>query len=80
VSGTATFNGGNSTFGYTTAVEITNGTSGGPIVNETGELVGVVSQGTNTGDNGKFTSSAGLLLFALPAWVVERVKYHRGLL
>ena len=73
----------NSTFGYTTDVEIHGGTSGGPIVNASGELVGVVSQGSTTRDaedNGKFTSFAGLLPLALPVWVVERVKRHRRLL
>ena len=78
VFGTATFNGVNSTFGYMTNVKIANGTSGGPIVNESGGLVGIVSQGTNTGENGKFTSSAALLPLALPAWVIERVKNHRN--
>jgi S1-C subfamily serine protease len=79
VAGEATFYGGNSTFGYKTDVEITGGTSGGPIVNENGELVGVVSQGTTTEENGKFTSSAALLVLALPAWVIARVKNYRNM-
>jgi len=65
IAGTATYCGGASTFGYRTQTEIPSGTSGGPIVNDAGELVGVVSQGTNH-------SSAGLLSLALPAWVIAR--------
>ncbi len=76
VAGEANFYDANSTFGYKTDVEITGGTSGGPIVNENGELVGVVSQGTTTEENGKFYSSAALLPLALPTWVIARVKKH----
>jgi len=72
VAGTATFSGENSTFAYETDIEIANGTSGGPIVNHRGELVGVVSHGTNSCTEGKYLSVAGLLPLALPAWVIAR--------
>ncbi len=74
VSGTATYYGGDcGTFAYQTDIEILSGTSGGPIVNHAGELVGVVSNGTNSSDGrGKYDSAAPLLSLALPAWVLQR--------
>jgi hypothetical protein len=72
VAGTATYSGWSySTFSYTTDSEIPSGTSGGPIVNHAGELVGVVSHGTNC-CKGKYYSGAGLLSLALPTWVIAR--------
>jgi S1-C subfamily serine protease len=77
VVGTAYY-GGNSTFAYTTDIEIRGGTSGGPIVNREGELVGVVSHGTTTCVKGRFYSAAGLLPLALPVWVIARTRAGRG--
>jgi hypothetical protein len=53
VAGIASYRGGDATFCYETDNEILKGTSGGPIVNSLGELVGVVSFGTNASSNGK---------------------------
>jgi S1-C subfamily serine protease len=72
VDGTATYFGGCATFAYKTDCEIQCGTSGGPIVNHAGELVGVVSHATNTCFQGKYTAAAGLLSLALPAWIIAR--------
>jgi len=61
---------GDGTFRYKTEIEIPCGTSGGPIVNDQGELVGVVSHGT-TGYKGQFDSEAPLLPHVLPPWVLK---------
>ncbi len=74
VAGMATYDGSNSTFAFETDTEILCGTSGGPIVNHAGELIGVVSHGTNSCSGGKYTSVAGLLPLAMPAWVVARIQ------
>ena len=72
VAGMGTFYGGGATFAYKTGSEIQSGTSGGPIVNHAGELVGVVSHGTNNCIQGKYDSAAALLSLALPAWINAR--------
>jgi Trypsin-like peptidase domain len=76
VAGMAIYRGGNSSFAYKTDIKLSSGTSGGPIVNHNGELVGVVSNCTSTSDGGKYTSTAGLLPLALPVWVIARTKHH----
>ena len=53
-------------FSYTTDFPIEAGTSGGPIVNREGELVGVVSNGTTD-------CAAGFLPLALPAWILKEI-------
>jgi hypothetical protein len=74
VAGNATYYGSNSTFAYKTESEILCGTSGGPIVNHAGELVGVVSHGPISRSQGKYVSAAGLLPLALPAWIIARTS------
>ena len=71
VAGEATYYCG-SRFAYRTDSEIRGGTSGDPIVNDAGELVGVVSHGTTSRVQGQYTSAAPLLLLALPAWIIAR--------
>jgi S1-C subfamily serine protease len=73
VAGTATYYGSNSTFSYETDSLILPGTSGGPIVNHEGDLVGVVSHGPEQAREGKCGASAGLLPLALPVWVIARI-------
>jgi hypothetical protein len=68
VAGEATYYFG-SKFAYKTGSEICGGTSGGPIVNSVGELVGVVSHSTTSCVQGKYVCDAGLLSLALPVWV-----------
>ncbi len=72
VAGTATYFLGNSTFSFDTESEIPNGSSGGPVVNHAGELIGIVSHCTSAPSQGIFTSAAGFLPMALPAWVIAR--------
>src|ERR1043166_2388423 len=47
------------------------GTSGGPIVNEDGELVGIVSNGTYTS---RCPGLSPWLNLALPVWVCRRAR------
>jgi hypothetical protein len=74
VAGKAIYYERNCKFDYETECEILCGTSGGPIVNHAGELVGVVSQGTTSRIQGKYASDAGLLSLALPAWIIARTR------
>ena len=54
--------------------QIELGTSGGPIVNETGELVGIVScLGQEPDMNGKFVGFAPRPHLTLPTWVCRKV-------
>jgi hypothetical protein len=71
VAGEATYYCG-SRFTYRTDSEIPSGTSGGPIVNVDGELVGVVSHGTTSRVLGQYTSAAPLSSLALPVWIIAR--------
>jgi S1-C subfamily serine protease len=77
VSGTATHNGWNSTFAFNTDRNLLGGTSGGPIVNNAGELVGVVSNSPFNRSQGttNCTQVAGLLSLALPAWIITRTTH-----
>jgi CBS domain-containing protein len=52
---------------------IRGGTSGGPIVDNEGRLVGVVST-TNEVDHGACDGLQPLALWALPAWVIARFR------
>ena len=70
VAGQATYSCGRG-FAYDTKIEIPYGTSGGPIVNDNGELVGVVSHGVTTRYKGLYKSAAPLLPLALPVWILN---------
>ncbi len=73
VDGMATYYSGRG-FAFETKTEIPSGTSGGPIVNKRGELVGVVSHGaTSPAKTGLYTSSAPLMPLALPAWLLSSI-------
>lgn len=73
VTGTAT----NSEVGrlsVETAEQIESGTSGGPIVNDSGELVGVVSNFTDVGEGrAKSWGTVPYPSLALPVWVCRRI-------
>jgi S1-C subfamily serine protease len=73
VSGTATYGGGGAYLKLETPCEICNGTSGGPIVNSEGELVGIVSHGENKPVKGCYGSTAPLAALALPAWLLRQI-------
>lgn len=47
------------------------GTSGGPIVNEDGELLGVVSQGVLSGKH-------AWVCKALPVWIIPEITHNKG--
>jgi len=46
------------------------GTSGGPIVNEDGELLGVVSQGVHSGKHAWVRK-------ALPVWIIPEITRNK---
>ena len=71
IPATATYYGSNAKFSYRTASRIVGGTSGGPIVNQAGELVGIVSHSTERPVGGEHCAAAPLLALALPAWVLR---------
>ena len=56
---------------------VPSGSSGGPIVNSCGELVGVVSNSFETEVEGEWIGDAPLLALALPVWVGARVLDDR---
>jgi V8-like Glu-specific endopeptidase len=60
-----------------TAENIEGGTSGGPIVNDEGELVGVVSTASTSGGELK-TGSCPFARWALPAWIYHRICGREG--
>ena len=72
VAGEATYPGGSS-FGYKTKIKICCGTSGGPIVNDAGQLVGVVSNGGEKGIGVYYDSMAPFAALAMPAWVLQQI-------
>jgi hypothetical protein len=72
VPATATYHRSNAQFSYRTTSKIIGGTSGGPIVNRAGELVGIVSHSTERPVAGEYCAAAPLLSLALPAWVLQR--------
>ena len=54
--------------------QIEGGTSGGPIINDSGELVGIVSWFTETGEGlPKSQGSAPYPALALPVWICRRI-------
>lgn len=54
--------------------QIEGGTSGGPIINDSGELVGIVSNFTETGEGlPKSQGSVPYPALALPVWVCRRI-------
>ena len=54
--------------------QIESGTSGGPIINDSGELVGIVSNFTKTGEGlPKSQGSAPYPALALPVWISRRI-------
>jgi hypothetical protein len=75
VTGNAIYNGGPMLF-IEFNEQIEGGTSGGPIINDSGELVGVASSATNieTSILGKCVGTQPYLALALPVWVSRR--YH----
>ena len=56
---------------WTIDLEIEGGTSGGPIVNAAGELVGIVSQGPEHGDCSLLERPQPIPYRALPLWVLR---------
>ncbi len=63
--------------GHSLAVEadeqIEDGTSGGPIINDSGELVGIVSFFCQASEESKCNGGVPCLYFALPVWVSRRI-------
>jgi hypothetical protein len=60
-----------------TEVQVEEGTSGSPIINESGELVGIVSHFSISSENSK---SAGLVPsphLALPVWVWQTIEKNK---
>lgn len=74
IDGTAQYIGGAS-FRTKTRVEIEGGTSGGPILNQNGEVVGVVSNSSSTASAGYYSALQGLACRALPAWILNLPMY-----
>lgn len=57
-----------------TESRILGGTSGGPIVNASGELVGIVSSSEDSAKSAKmFTGSGAYVALALPVWIRRRI-------
>ena len=59
-----------------TEEKIEGGTSGSPIVNDKGELVGIVSNFPE-GDQQKYAGRAPLPLVALPVWILKIIQQSR---
>jgi len=59
--------------------QIESGTSGGPIINDSGELVGIVYNFTKTGEGlPKSQGSAPYPALALPVWISRRIFAAEG--
>ncbi len=56
---------------WTIDLKIEQGTSGGPIVSAEGELVGIVSQGSEPADSGELDSPQPIPCRTLPLWVLR---------
>jgi hypothetical protein len=54
--------------------EIEGGTSGGPIVDDNGELVSVVSMMTGSRDKGSKGGHSPVLSVTLPTWILRRIR------
>ena len=52
---------------------VKGGASGGPIVNESGDLVGIISVFTDSARHGKVDGPAPFPCLALPVWVCRRI-------
>jgi trypsin-like peptidase len=76
VAGAATYIRG-AKFWYKTRTKIQGGTSGGPIVTDTGELVGLVSHAPESPGHGDYGCGAPLACLALPAWALRRIREAR---
>jgi hypothetical protein len=71
IPATATYYRSKTQFSYRTTSMVFGGTSGGPIVNRAGELVGIVSHSTERPVGGEYCAASPLLSLALPAWVLR---------
>jgi hypothetical protein len=69
---------GSRTFCYETRTKIDCGTSGGPILNNAGKLLGVVSHGVEKPCRGVYQAAAPLACMALPAWVLRQLDETSG--
>lgn len=55
--------------------QIIGGASGGPIVNENGELIGIVSSASIRKQGEICEAFAPIPFLALPVWIVKKIKY-----
>jgi len=53
--------------------KIEEGASGGPIINESGKLIGIASNFSQTQCDNKYTGRAPYLQLALPVWVISKI-------
>ena len=76
VTGTATqFHKDGKSFAMETDEQVESGTSGGPIIDDSGDLVGIVSHFTSTSHGaGKSWGSAPRPHLALPVWVCRKIS------
>jgi len=58
--------------------QIEDGTSGGPIINDSGELGGIVSFFCQASEARKCNGAAPCPYFALPVWVFRRIFGRTG--
>ena len=56
-----------------TVEPIVGGTSGGPVVNDDGELLGLISQSAGGDAEGGPEGMMPVVAFALPHWVLARI-------
>jgi Trypsin-like peptidase domain len=59
---------------FTVEQGIVGGTSGGPVIDDTGRLVGIVSEGEGTDDEPGLDGSMARPHLALPGWIWRRIK------